>query len=75
MKTVVTKGGIMTWINTRENKFINEHFKDNTVLEQKQLTERETYIASNLVTRGILDKNIELTLDRMLNCMYENFYI
>jgi hypothetical protein len=59
MKTVVTKGGIMTWINTRENKFINEHFKDNTVLEQKQLTERETYIASNLVTRGILDKNID----------------
>tara|TARA_B100001094_G_scaffold310055_1_gene344281 strand:- start:1664 stop:1888 length:225 start_codon:yes stop_codon:yes gene_type:complete len=59
MKTIVTKGGIMTWINTRENKFLDEHFKDNTVLEQKQLTERETYIASNLVTRGILDKNID----------------
>lgn len=58
MKTIVTKGGIMTWINTRENKFINEHFKDNAVLEQKQLTERETYIASNLVTRGILDKDV-----------------
>ncbi len=58
MKTVVTKGGIMTWINTRENKFIDEHFKDNTVLEQKNLTERENYIASNLVTRGILDKDI-----------------
>ena len=40
MKTVVTKGGIMTWINTRENKFINEHFKDNTVLEQKNLKSR-----------------------------------
>ena len=58
MKTIVTKGGIMTWINTRENKFLDEHFKDNTVLEQKQLTERETYIASNLVTRGILDKDV-----------------
>lgn len=58
MKTIVTKGGIMTWVNTRENKFIDEHFKDNTVLEQKQLTERETYIASNLVTRGILDKDV-----------------
>ena len=58
MKTVVTKGGIMTWINTRENKFIDEHFKDNTILEQKNLTERENYIASNLVTRGILDKDI-----------------
>ena len=58
MKTVVTKGGIMTWINTRENKFIDEHFKDNTVLEQKNLTERENYIASNLVTRGILVKDI-----------------
>ena len=58
MKTVVTKGGIMNWINTRENKFIDEHFKDNTVLEQKNLTERENYIASNLVTRGILDKDI-----------------
>ena len=58
MKTVVTKGGIMTWINTRENKFIDEHFKDNTVLEQKNLTERENYIASHLVTRGILDKDI-----------------
>ena len=58
MKTIVTKGGIMTWVNTRENKFIDEYFKDNTVLEQKQLTERETYIASNLVTRGILDKDV-----------------
>tara|TARA_B100000963_G_scaffold1722_1_gene1274 strand:+ start:2906 stop:3130 length:225 start_codon:yes stop_codon:yes gene_type:complete len=58
MKTVVTKGGIMTWLNTRENKFIDEHFKDNTILEQKDLSERETYIASNLVTRGILDKDI-----------------
>jgi len=58
MKTVVTKGGIMTWLNTRENKFIDEHFKDNTMLEQKNLTERENYIASNLVTRGILDKDI-----------------
>ena len=58
MKTVVTKGGIMTWLNTRENKFIDEHFKDNTMLEQKNLTERENYIASNLVTRGILDKDV-----------------
>ena len=58
MKTVVTKGGIMTWLNTRENKFIDEHFKDNTILEQKDLSERETYIASNLVTRGILDKDV-----------------
>ena len=58
MKTVVTKGGIMTWLNTRENKFIDEHFKDNKILEQKDLSERETYIATNLVSRGILDKDV-----------------
>ena len=29
MRAMVTKGGFYTWINTRENQFIEEHFSNN----------------------------------------------
>ena len=45
MRAIVTKGGIYNWINTRENKFIEENFSDNELLEANNLTERERYIA------------------------------
>ena len=59
MRAMVTKGGIYTWINTRENKFIEENFSDNELLEANNLTERERYIAQELVGRGVLDKTVE----------------
>ena len=58
MRAIVTKGGIYNWINTRENKFIEENFSDNELLEANNLTERERYIAQELVGRGVLDKTI-----------------
>lgn len=58
MKSFITKGGIHTWINTSENKFIEENFDGVELLEGKGLSEREKYIAQTLVGRGILVKKI-----------------
>ena len=55
MKTIVTQGGIRTWLNARENKFIKDHFDSQELLEHSNLNERELYIAQNLVTKGVLN--------------------
>ena len=59
MRAMVTKGGIYTWINVRENKFIEEKFDNVELLEKNDLNEREQYIAQQLVSRGVLDKTID----------------
>lgn len=59
MRAMVTKGGIYTWINTRENQFIEEHFSNNEKLDKKDLNERERYIAQTLVSRGILERFVD----------------
>lgn len=59
MRAMVTKGGIYTWINTRENQFIEEHFANNEKLDKKDLNERERYIAQTLVSRGILERFVD----------------
>lgn len=59
MRAMVTKGGIYTWINTRENQFIEEHFSNNEKLDKKDLNERERYIAQTLVSRGILERLVD----------------
>lgn len=59
MRAMVTKGGIYTWINTRENQFIEEHFSNNKTLDKKDLNEREQYIAQTLVSRGILERFVD----------------
>tara|TARA_B100001094_G_scaffold94480_1_gene90429 strand:+ start:3220 stop:3444 length:225 start_codon:yes stop_codon:yes gene_type:complete len=59
MRAMITKGGIYTWINVRENKFIEEKFENVDLLEKKDLNEREQYIAQTLVGRGVLDKTID----------------
>jgi hypothetical protein len=58
MRAMITKGGIQTWINSRENQFIEQYFKSDELLEAENLNERERYIAQNLVTRGVLDKDV-----------------
>ena len=59
MRAMVTKGVIYTWINVRENKFIEEKFENVELLEKKDLNEREQFIAQSLVGRGVLDKTID----------------
>jgi hypothetical protein len=59
MKTFVTKGGFHTWINSRESKFLEEHFNGNELLDKKDLNERDEYIAQTLVSRGVLDKVVD----------------
>jgi hypothetical protein len=59
MKTYVTKGGFHTWINTRESKFLEEHFSNIELLDKKDLNERDDYIAQTLVNRGVLDKIVD----------------
>jgi len=58
MRAMITKGGIQTWINSRENQFIEQYFKSDELLEAENLNERERYIAQNLVSRGVLDKDV-----------------
>ena len=58
MRAMITKGGIQTWINSRENQFIEQYFKSDELLKAENLNERERYIAQNLVTRGVLDKDV-----------------
>ena len=59
MRAMITKGGIYTWLNVRENKFLEEKFNGTELLEKKDLNEREQYIAQTLVGRGVLDKTID----------------
>jgi hypothetical protein len=59
MRAFITKGGIPTWVNTRENQFIEEKFTGIEKLNKTDLTEREDYLAKNLVTRGVLDKIVD----------------
>ena len=59
MRSMITKGGIYTCINVRENKFIEEKFDNVELLEKKELSEREQYIAQTLVGRGVLDKTTD----------------
>ena len=59
MRAMITKGGLYTWINVRENKFIEEKFNGTELLEKKDLNEREQYIAQTLVGRGVLDKTTD----------------
>ncbi len=59
MRAMVTKGGLYTWINVRENKFIEEKFDQVELLEQQSLSEREKYIAQTLVGRGVLAKTTD----------------
>tara|TARA_B110000046_G_scaffold72060_2_gene79953 strand:+ start:2906 stop:3130 length:225 start_codon:yes stop_codon:yes gene_type:complete len=58
MRAMITKGGIHTWVNVRENKFLEDKFNQVELLEQESLDEREQYIAQTLVGRGVLDKTI-----------------
>ena len=59
MRAILTKGGIYTWLNVRENKFIEEKFDDNDTLDKEDLNEREQYIAQTLVGRGVLERLIK----------------
>jgi hypothetical protein len=56
MRALITKGGFPTWINIRESEFLDQYFTEDIILEKKDLNERESYIAQNLVSRGVLDK-------------------
>lgn len=56
MKAILTKGGILNWINIRENNFLEQYFEQDVNIEQQSLNEREQYIAQTLVTRGVLEK-------------------
>lgn len=58
MRALITKGGLYTWLNVRENKFLEEKFETTELLEKNTLNEREQYIAQTLVGRGVLDKSI-----------------
>lgn len=59
MRAIVTKGGFYTWINARESKFLEQHFKDAELLDKQQLDEHEQYLAQNLVSRGVLDRIVD----------------
>lgn len=59
MRAMITKGGIYTWINSKENAFLEEKFTaGDDFVQKKDLNEREAHIAQTLVSRGILEKNI-----------------
>lgn len=60
MRAMITKGGIYTWLNIRENQFLEDKFDTrDQLLEKKNLNEREQHIAQTLVSRGILEKVID----------------
>ena len=59
MRAILTKGGIYTWLNVRENKFIEEKFNASATLNKEDLNEREQYIAQTLVGRGVLERMIK----------------
>jgi hypothetical protein len=42
MRAMITKGGLYTWLNVRENKFIEEKFKENKLLEKKRFERKRT---------------------------------
>ena len=69
MRSMVTKGGILTWINILESEFIESHFDNDELLSKTKLDEREKYIAQTLVGRGVLvsgaDINYKLNINKI----------
>tara|TARA_B100000965_G_scaffold97260_2_gene79501 strand:- start:1168 stop:1392 length:225 start_codon:yes stop_codon:yes gene_type:complete len=59
MRAMVTKGGLYTWLNVRENKFLEEKFQGIDSLPKEDLNEREQFLAQTLVGRGILERSIK----------------
>ena len=59
MRAMITKGGIHTWINTRENKFLEEKFNEVDTLFKEDLNGREQFLAQTLVGRGVLERKIK----------------
>ena len=58
MRAMITKGGLYTWLNVRENKFLEEKFQGIDSLAKDDLNEREQFLAQTLVGRGVLERKI-----------------
>lgn len=56
MRLILTAGGINTFINVRESKFLETH--DTMPIHKKDLTEREKLIATQLCRKGVLNRHI-----------------
>jgi hypothetical protein len=54
MRTVLTTGGIPTFVSSQESKFL-EQFEDRPVYK-KSLNERDAEIARSLNSRGVLQR-------------------
>ena len=59
MRAMITKGGLYTWLNVRENKFLEEKFQGIDSLSKDDLNEREQFLAQTLVGRGVLERKIK----------------
>lgn len=56
MRTILTVGGIQTFISTSEAEFLESH--DTHKINNDELTEREQEIAFKLCSNGILNRHI-----------------
>lgn len=57
MRTVLVSGGIETFVNIRESKWLDEHAEESKVYKD-DLTEREKVIATQLVRKGVLNLHV-----------------
>lgn len=55
MRTVITKGGIQTFVSGAEYTFL-EKFEKNPQLYKEKLNERDAEVARLLTSRGILNR-------------------
>lgn len=56
MRSVIVRGGILTFIASHESEFIDENFNHSDTVYKSDLDERETEIARVLTSRGILQR-------------------
>ncbi len=56
MRSIVTKGGIPTFVSKHEYTFIEENFEHGDMIYKNELNEHEAEIARVLTTRGILQR-------------------
>lgn len=56
MKSILTVGGIHTFVGSREWQFLEEQFSDNRLVYKKDLNEQQAELAKILTSRGVLQR-------------------
>lgn len=59
MRSILTTGGIPTFVSSHEWEFLEEVFADKNMIFKRDLNERQSELARILTKRGILNRSVD----------------